>query len=89
MANVKLHFLSGNLDKLYEKKKYANLFDIACLSVSSANMIAKEFSRLFKDKAKVHCETADYMVILKKEQREMFRSKLIEKIRDARWTVTP
>ncbi len=35
----------------------------------------------------MHCETADYMIILKKEQREEFRRKIIEKVRDARWTV--
>lgn len=89
LANVKFHLMTGSLDKLYEKKKYANLFDIGVLSVASANMISKDFSRLFKDHAKVHCETADFMVILKQEQREEFRNKLIEKIRDARWTVTP
>lgn len=89
MANVKFHLLSGSLDKLYDKKKYSNFFDIGVLSVNSANMITKDLSKLFKDHAKVHCETADYMVILKEDQRAMFRDKLIEKIRDARWTVTP
>lgn len=84
---MKIHFLSGNLEKLFEKKKYAKLFDLGVLSVNSANTISKDFSKLFKDGARVHCETADYMVILKKEQREEFRKKIVEKIRDARWTV--
>lgn len=64
---MKIHLLSGNLEKLYTKKKFKNLFDIGVLSVNSANQITREFSCLFKDQAKVHCETADYMVILKKE----------------------
>ena len=36
----------------------------------------------------MHCETADYMIILKKEQREEFRKKIIEKLIQARWTVS-
>jgi len=48
-ANVKLHFISGNLEKLYEKKKYRNLFDLGVLSVGSANQISKDLSVLFKD----------------------------------------
>ena len=86
-ANVKFHLLSGSLEKLQTKKKYAGLFDIGVLSVNSANQITKGISTLFKDGASVHCETADYMVILKPEQREEFRKKIIEKVRDARWTV--
>jgi hypothetical protein len=67
MANVKFHLISANLDKLYEKKKYAHLFDLGVLSVNSANIITRDFSKLFKDHAKVHCETADYMIILKED----------------------
>lgn len=36
-ANVKIHLLSGKLEKLYDKKKYRHLFDIGVLSVNSAN----------------------------------------------------
>jgi hypothetical protein len=87
-ANVKIHLLSGKLEKLTEKKKYKNLFDIGVFSVQSANSISKDISVLFKNQARVHCETADYMIILKKDQREEFRKKIVEKVRDARWTVT-
>jgi len=66
-ANIKIHLLSGKLEKLVEKKKYRHLFDIGILSVQSANSISKDISVLFKNQARVHCETADYMVILKKE----------------------
>lgn len=57
------------------------------LSVNSANCIAPELSVLFKDGAQVHCETADYMIILKKEQREEFRKAIVEKAKKAKWTV--
>lgn len=87
-SNVKFHLISGNLEKMYDKKKYRHFFDIGVLSVNSANQITKDLSVLFKDKARVHCETADYMVILKQDQREEFRKKIIEKVRDARWTVS-
>ena len=42
---------------------------------------------MFKDQAKVHCETADNMVILKPEQRVEFRKAIIEKVKTAKWTV--
>ena len=87
-ANVKIHLLSGKLEKLVEKKKYKNLFDIGVFSVQSANSISKDISVLFKNQARVHCETADYVVILKKEQREEFRKKIVEKVKEARWTVS-
>jgi hypothetical protein len=79
--------LSGKLEKLYDKKKYKNLFDIGVLSVNSANEISQGLSILFKDQAKVHCETADNMVILKAEQRVEFRKAIIEKVKTAKWTV--
>lgn len=48
-ANVKIHLLSGKLEKLTEKKKYKNLFDIGVFSVQSANSISKDISCLFKN----------------------------------------
>lgn len=66
-SNLKIHFLSGNLDKLYLKKKYNHKFDLGCLSIHSANNIKQEMTYLFKDQAKVHVETADYLFIFKEE----------------------
>lgn len=48
-ANVKIHLLSGKLEKLFEKKKYKNLFDLGVLSINSANEISQNLSILFKD----------------------------------------
>jgi hypothetical protein len=41
------------------------LFDGGVLSMQSANYISEEFALLFKDKAKVFCETADFLIGLK------------------------
>lgn len=84
-AKVKIHFLSGNLEKLTLKKKFIKLFDIGVLSVHSANNIKEEMSLLFKNNAKIHVESCDYMVIFKPEQRQQFREKVVEKAMQARW----
>jgi hypothetical protein len=43
------------------------------LSINSAALIGDDFSLLFKDKARVYCETGDFLIGLKKEQRIEFR----------------
>jgi dynein assembly factor 3, axonemal len=65
-ANVKFHLLTDSIDKLYTKSKYKDLFDIGVLSIHSANKIDSEFLGLFKDGAKLHVESADYIVIMNK-----------------------
>ena len=55
------------------------------MSVNSADKISPELSRLFKDKAKVHCETADFLVMMTPEQRAEFRVKVMEKTVEANW----
>jgi len=57
------------------------------LSIHSDNNIKQDMSVLFKDQAKVHCETADYLFIFKPEQKEEFRNKLREKAKEAKWTL--
>jgi len=48
--NVEIHFLADkDLKSLITKSKFRGLFDIGVLSVTSANYISEEFSRLFKD----------------------------------------
>ena len=85
--NVQLHLLSGSLDKLAAKKKFQGLFDLGVLSVHSANAIAPEVSVLFKDQARVHCETADFLLALKPEQRAEFRTRVRDRAKAARWTL--
>jgi len=49
------------------KRKYQGLFDIGVMSVHSADKIGVELTKMFKDKAKVHCESADYLFVMKPE----------------------
>lgn len=80
LLNVHFHFLAEqDITKLHTKSKYQGLFDIGVLSLHSAGyMKSKEFSSLFKHKAPVHVETADYVIALKKENRAKYRSTLVE-----------
>jgi len=41
------------------------LFDGGVLSMQSANYISEDFSIIFKDKSRVYCETADFLIGLK------------------------
>lgn len=34
----------------------------------------------------MHVETGDYLVVFRPEQKEEFRNKIVEKVRDAKWT---
>ena len=82
-SNVKFHLLTDPIDKLFTKSKYKDLFDIGVLSIHSANKINPELMTIFKDNAKIHIESADYIVIMRKLQREEFRAKIAEKCEKA------
>lgn len=87
-TKVKIHLLGDqDLRTLSTKRKYQALFDIGVLSVHSADKISPELTMLFKDKARVHCESADYLIVMKPEQRVEFRTKVYEKAAAAEWTV--
>merc|ERR1712238_357861 len=58
--NVKIHLLTDSLDKIYQKQRYQNLFDVGVLSVASAiHMKDAEMKSVFKKNAKVHLELCD------------------------------
>lgn len=82
---MKIHFLAGNIEKLYLKKKYNNLFDVVVLSINSANYIKPEMNFLFKHGSSVHVESADYVIMFKPEQRTLYRTKITEKAKEAKW----
>ena len=46
------------------KKKFKGLFDIGVMSVHSADKISPEMTKMFKNGARVHCESADYFIIM-------------------------
>ena len=59
--------MSGELNDIFVKQKYNDLFDGAIFSLHSSNKITEEMNPIFKKGAKVHIETADYLAIMKKE----------------------
>ena len=84
---VKIHLLADkDIRTLATKRKFQGLFDIGVMSVHSANVIDPELTKLFKDKARVHCESADYLFIMKPDQRVEFRAQVYEKATKAHWT---
>ena len=89
MANIKIHLLSEDLDRLYTKQKYNNLFDIGVLSIHSANKIDEKMSSIFKKGAAVHVETADMLCFLKKDERAKFREKIQDLCNKAKWKGLP
>lgn len=85
-ANVHFHLMAEpNLKSLKTKQKYRGLFDGGVLSINSAALIGDDFSQLFKDKARIHCETADYLIALTPEQRIQFRKEVLKKVTDSKW----
>lgn len=52
----------------------------------SADKICPEVTKMFKDKARVHCESADYLIVMKPEQRVEFRAEVYKKVAEAGWT---
>ena len=89
MANIKIHLLSEDIDRLYTKKKYFDMFDIGVLSIHSANLVDEKMSTIFKKGARVHIETADMLCNLNKEERAKFREKIDEKTKNAKWKSLP
>ena len=82
-ANIRIHLLTDDLTTLYKKSKYDSLFDIGVLSLQSANYIDGKLPKLFKNGAKVHIESADNLVIMKKDQKKEYRDKIGEKCKEA------
>ena len=65
---VKIHMLAEkDLTTLSTKRKFQGLFDVGVFSVYSADKISPEVTRMFKDKARVHQETGDFLITLKPE----------------------
>lgn len=85
MANVEIHLLSDDLDKVFHKKKFRDLFDIGVLSIHSCSHISEDMSAIFKKGARVHVETADFLVPLKQAQKQEFRKRITEKALKANW----
>lgn len=55
------------------------------MSINSENYISPEVTELFKHQAMVHCESADFIIIMKPEQRVEYRAKIMEVAKEAGW----
>ena len=84
-ANVHIHLVTYDFEKLFTKSKFHNLFDIGVLSIHSDNQIKPEFNILFKDKAKILAETGDCLIVFKPEQKLEFKKKIVEKAVASSW----
>ena len=86
MSKVKFHLLSDDVEKIFGKQKYAELFDVGVLSVHSANVIDNEdVNKIFKKGANIHIESSDQIVMMTKEQRVQFRQAVADKCVKAQW----
>lgn len=65
------------------------MFDGGVLSINSAVNISEDFGTLFKNKARVYCETADFLIALTADQRIEFRKQILKKVGEAGWTCIP
>jgi len=77
--------MTGDLKDLYHKQKYNSFFDAGILSIHSSNKIEEPMNAIFKNGAKIHIETADFLCILKAEHKTAYRKKIVEKIETAKW----
>merc|ERR1712227_880369 len=83
---IKIHLLSDSLDKIYTKQKYQEYFDAGILGLGAADRMTDEgHNNIWKKGAKVHIESADNLVIMKKEQRAEFRTEVQKRTAKAGW----
>jgi hypothetical protein len=75
-CNVRLHLIAEkDMSTLASKGKFKRLFDVGVLSMASeAGIDQGDYTDLFKDKAMIHAETGDFLVMLKGEQKGQFRT---------------
>ena len=78
-AKIKIIPIFEDIEKIGEKKKFQNLFDLALLGFAHGAYIKKpEFSKLLKKNGEVLVENAHFLVPLKMKEREDLNEKLIE-----------
>ncbi len=82
---VSIKLLNGPLDGMYHKSAYKGRFDVALLGLKADNIINEDFKVLMKENGKIYLETADNLVLFKKEQQEEYRKKMAESAEKAGW----
>jgi hypothetical protein len=73
--NVKIHFLSGNIDTIFKKKKYSNYFDFVFLGLPSRNIL-NNIVNIGKKNMKLLIELNTYMTTFNEKQKEEFKENL-------------
>eukprot|EP00055_Hartaetosiga_balthica_P006989 m.23428 g.23428 ORF g.23428 m.23428 type:complete len:464 (-) comp5542_c0_seq2:659-2050(-) len=78
--NVVLHMLQSNAleTDLLRKPQHQNKFSLAFFSNSMVHMLTADVSRIMKESSVIACETAKYMLVLKKDQTKQFADKVVE-----------
>ncbi len=79
--NVKIYLMNGDTEALHKKKRFSNLFDFILLGFHSKNII-KDLHLIGKDDLKVLIESNSFMTSFKKEERKLYKEKLIEKMNE-------
>lgn len=79
--NIKLNFITEDITRIFKKQKYEQLFDTAVMSINTNEFLGNDdCMNVFKPNAKVHVETADTLVLFKKEQRKEYRDGVIKRM---------
>ena len=76
---VKLHFVSGEIEKsIYRKRKFANFFDIILYGFHSSSKFDENQKQVLKKTTRILFELNSYMASFNDKQREEYNKKIIE-----------
>lgn len=73
--NIKIHFLSGNIESIFKKKKYLNYFDFVFLGLPSKNIL-NSIVNIGKKNMKLLIELNSYMSVFNEKNKEEFKENL-------------
>jgi hypothetical protein len=73
--NIKIHFLSGNIESIFKKKKYLNYFDFVFLGLPSKNIL-NNIVNIGKKNMKLLIELNSYMTVFNEKNKEEFKENL-------------
>ena len=76
--NVKLHFLSGSIDKLFRKKKFNNFFDIILYGFHASSKFDLTQKNVLKPNTRILFELNSHMASFNEKQREEYIAKIKE-----------
>jgi hypothetical protein len=79
--NIKIHFLTGNLETISKKKKFNNIFDIILLGFNSKNIFDK-LSVLGKKDMTLLVELNTFMTSFNDNEKQLYKDKLKSMAKD-------